>query len=119
MDTREASDLEARDIEARDMEASDMADFLLLMHDDAPEPEKGWDAYFARLRASGAFQGGSAIGEGGCFRKTGTPGPLARHLTGFIRVSAPDLAAARGFLAGNPVYEAGGTVEIRALPEGE
>lgn len=96
-----------------------MPDYLLLMHDDSTEAEDGWDAYFATLRASGAFQGGSAIGDGASFRKQGSPGAVARHLTGFIRVTASDLAAARRFLAGNPVYEAGGTVEIRALPADE
>ena len=35
---------------------------------------------------------------------------------GFIRVRAADIEAARHFLAGNPVYEGGGTVEIRELP---
>jgi hypothetical protein len=94
-----------------------MPDYLLLMHDDATEAENGWDAYFATLRRSGAFQGGSAIGDGASFRKQGSPGVVARHLAGFIRVTAADLEAARRFLVGNPVYEAGGTVEIRTLPE--
>jgi len=38
------------------------------------------------------------------------------HIGGFIRVMARDLAHARSLLPGNPVYEAGGTVEIRELP---
>jgi hypothetical protein len=37
-------------------------------------------------------------------------------LSGYIRISAGDLDEARGLLAGNPVFEAGGTVEIRELP---
>ena len=94
-----------------------MADFLLLMHDDATAPEAGWDAYFQRLHQSGAFQGGSSIGGGATFRKTGTPASAALHLVGFVRVRADDLDAARAWLEGNPVYEAGGTVELRALPE--
>jgi hypothetical protein len=34
-------------------------------------------------------------------------------------VTAQSLAAARSLLAGDPVYEAGGTVEIRELPRGD
>ena len=51
-----------------------MADYILLMHDDAVGPESGWDLYLAKLRQSGAFEGGSAVGGGACFRKTG-PAP--------------------------------------------
>ncbi|CAN5258316.1 hypothetical protein BH09PSE1_BH09PSE1_25690 [soil metagenome] len=95
-----------------------MADFILLMHDDATSPERAadWDAWFAILRAKGAFQGGSAIGRGASFRKVGAPGEVSGHLNGFVRVTADSLAEAQALLAGNPVYEAGGTVEIRELP---
>jgi len=95
-----------------------MADFLLLMHGDATarEDAPAWDAYLAKLRAAGVFEGGSAIGTGACVRKQGAPGPLATHLTGFIRITADDLAHAQHWLAGNPVFEAGGTIEIRELP---
>ena len=93
-----------------------MADFLLLMHDDAIEATKGWDDYLRHLSDAGVFQGGSAIGGGMTARKDATPAPLAAHLGGFIRIAARDLEHARSFLAGNPVYEAGGTVEIRELP---
>jgi hypothetical protein len=96
-----------------------MPDYLLLMHDDAPDEERGWDDYFRSLRESGAFRGGSAIGGGTVARKAGTPGPLAVHLAGFIRVTARDREHAQSLLAGNPVYEAGGSVEIRELPETE
>jgi hypothetical protein len=95
-----------------------MKDFILLMHGDAPPDacEGGWDAYFARLRASGRFDGGSSVGRGQCFRKT-TPAPASlSSVNGFLRVRAEDLEDAQTFLAGNPVYEAGGTVEIRELP---
>ena len=95
-----------------------MADFILLMHADtvAPVSDAGWGDYFAALRARGRFQGGSAIGAGSCVRKTGAAPPTTNHITGFIRVSADDLAQARTLVAGNPVFEAGGTVEIRELP---
>ncbi len=95
-----------------------MKEFILLMHDDAERsgtPDE-WASYFVRLRESGRFQGGSAIGDGECHRKTGTPGQVHRSLGGYIRILASDLEEAKSFIAGNPTFEAGGTVEIRDLP---
>jgi hypothetical protein len=40
----------------------------------------------------------------------------SNHLNGYIRVAAQNLEAAQALVIGNPVYEAGGTVEIRELP---
>lgn len=95
-----------------------MADYLLLMHDDAAsaETDAAWEAYLRVLRATGQFEGGSAIGLGQCFVKRGQPVGTTRHLSGYIRVRAENLEAAATLLDGNPVYEAGGTVEIRELP---
>lgn len=97
-----------------------MADFILFMHDDVPEGQRRsdgeWEAYFARLRDAGAFQGGSSIGNGICESKASPPSALTRHISGYIRISAESLESARKLVAGNPVYEAGGTVEIRELP---
>ena len=96
-------------------------DFMLLMHNDTASepPSEMWDGYFSFLHASQHFEGGSEIGSGATFRKPGsaTPGSTSDHLTGFIRVRASSLADAQRFLAGNPVYECGGTVEIRELPK--
>jgi hypothetical protein len=36
-----------------------MADYLLLMHDDAPEATQGWDDDFRGHREAGVFQGGT------------------------------------------------------------
>jgi len=97
-----------------------MLDFILLMHNDAttdPTPDQ-WDSYFASLRECDAFEGGSSIGTGGTFRKQGVPGNASPHLTGYIRVRAADLTAARAYLSGNPVFDCGGTIEIRELPRG-
>ncbi len=95
-----------------------MANYIFLMHDDATVPVRGdaWPPYLERLRASGAFRGGSAIGPGVCLRKTGAPPATTGHLGGFLRVEVADLEQARALVAGNPVYEAGGTVEVRELP---
>jgi len=98
-----------------------MNDYLLLMHNDASDGncDRGdeWAAYFLRLRQTGAFQGGSAIGDGVCLSKTGTVPKITSHLSGYIRVQAESLTEARELVQGNPVFEAGGTVEIRELPK--
>ena len=95
-----------------------MHDFILLMHNDttaAPSPEM-WSSYFSLLRGRGVFEGGSSIGAGETFRKQGSPGNASEHIAGYIRVRANSLADARDLLEGNPVFESGGTVEIRELP---
>jgi hypothetical protein len=98
-----------------------MNDYLLLMHDDArdtamAEDAGRWERYLDVLRASGRFDGGSSIGDGARFAKGSSPAPARGGPSGFLRVRAGSLEEAAGFLAGNPVYDAGGTVEIRALP---
>jgi len=86
------------------------------VHNDAVDDTSDWEPYLATLKAAGAFQGGSEIGGGICARKSGAPPPISSHLTGFIRVSADSIEHAQVLLAGNPVFEAGGTIEIRELP---
>ena len=93
-----------------------MPEFILLMHDDSAGGEEDWEPYLTRLRQEGCFDGGSAIGDGVCLRKSGAPAPLMAQLVGFIRVTANSLHHAKSLLIGNPVFEAGGTVEIRELP---
>ena len=94
-----------------------MADFFFLMHDDAiAEDASAWGAYLATLESAGALRAGSAIGDGLCVCKAGPAPAITTHLTGFLRIEARDLDHAKTMLTGNPVYEAGGTVEIRELP---
>ena len=98
-----------------------MLDYLLLMHrlpDAAVEAALDWGPYLASLQDAGRMRGGSGIGGGICVRKAGTPPEVTEHLAGYIRVVATDLDDALGALPGNPVFEAGGTVEIRELPRG-
>lgn len=98
-----------------------MNDYIIFMHDDVPESteqndDAAWVQYFAMLRASGQFSGGSSIGPGICITKSGSAKKITSHLSGYIRVQAESLEQAKKLLAGNPVLESGGTVEIRELP---
>ncbi len=93
-----------------------MPDYILLMRGDFTGSEEGWPAYLDRLKATGQFRGGSSIGAGQALRKGHAPQLLGDEIVGFVRIEAADLAAAVAMLAGNPVYEAGGTVEVRLLP---
>jgi hypothetical protein len=96
-------------------------EYILLMHQDALDTDaaddpKMWEEYITQLRGTGHFDGGSSIGQGERFRKDKLSEPVENVLGGYIRVRAISLESAKRFLAGNPVYEAGGTVEIRELP---
>jgi hypothetical protein len=97
-----------------------MADYLFLMHNDAKVEDtnrnEDWAAYISKLRQVGAFQGGSAIGGGVCLTKSGSSPEVTPWLSGYIRVQTESQAQARELVQGNPVFEAGGTVEIRELP---
>lgn len=98
-----------------------MADYMLLMHDDVPESapsdtDAAWGRYLEALQTSGRFQGGSAVGSGKCFALSGATREITARITGYILVKAASLDEARKLLEGNPVFEAGGTVEIRELP---
>ena len=94
-----------------------MPSFIFLMHDDAGADEAPWEPYLRRLQEAGVFEGGSAIGDGVAARKSGAAAPPTLQIVGYIRVNARDLDQAKSFLSGNPVFEAGGTVEIRELPQ--
>jgi len=96
-----------------------MRDYLVFMHSDTRHPEAvdDWEPYVAALRERGMFAGGSALAPPSCFQKDAAATTPPRVLTGYIRIRACDLADARTCLAGNPVYEAGGTVEICELIE--
>ncbi len=93
-----------------------MAEYILLMHDDAVSDHSAWDTYLEMLRQRGAFEGGSEIGDGICLRKSGTAPAITTHLAGYIRVNAASIDQAKSLVVGNPHFEAGGTVEIRELP---
>lgn len=95
-----------------------MRDYILFMHDDALEAPSAdlWAAYFESLRGRDAFQGGSAIGIGEVMRKGMTRPSIASHITGYIRIRAANIDAVKALVVGNPIYERGGSVEVRELP---
>jgi hypothetical protein len=94
-----------------------MRRFMFLMHDDAPELERDWGHYLQRLRESGQFKGGSSLGPGSFHRRDGAAAVHSNHIVGYLVVHAHDRDGAEAFLVGNPVYEAGGTIEIHELVE--
>ncbi len=95
-----------------------MTDYIMLMHNDVADDTSvlAWAPYLEKLRSAGLLQGGSAIGSGFCMRRGGAIPPITDHIAGFIKIEAQDLDEVRSLLTGNPVYEAGGTIEIRELP---
>ena len=86
-----------------------MADFLLLMRNDAAAPVniEAWGPYLAGLRAAGAFEGGSAIGPGACVRKAGPAPAITAQLGGYLRISAGGLDAARAEAISRRAVEVG------------
>ena len=95
-----------------------MNSYLLLMHNDVPEDRRigDWEPYIEKLRQEGHFEGGSAIGDGVCATKSRMTPDITGHLSGYVRIQAENLSYAKSLVQGNPVFEAGGTVEIRELP---
>jgi hypothetical protein len=97
-----------------------MPDYLMLMHNDMVRSasERDWETYIEALGQTGKFRGGSAVGPGVCRRKAGAPPPITARIGGYIRIEADSLAEVEALLPGNPVFENGGTVELRELPQG-
>ena len=65
-----------------------MPDYLLVMHDDTVADAPDWQPYLDKLRQTGCFHGGSAIGEGVCVRKSGVPAPVTAHLGSMLNPSS-------------------------------
>ncbi len=85
-----------------------MADYVMLMT--GSESVGDWDAYIEKLIASGKFRGGSSLGHGISAAKGQSDG--GSEVTGYMRFSADTIEEVRNLLSGNPLYEAGGRVEI-------
>lgn len=100
------------------MKGSTVNQYLLLVHNDAagPQDDDSWGPYLDGLQRSGHFDGGSAIGNGVSVTKAGINSAVLDQLVGYLVVRAESLEDAQRFVIGNPVFEAGGTIEIRELP---
>ena len=96
-----------------------MANYLMLMHSDMvrSSSQRDWETYLEALQRTGKFRGGSAIGLGVCRRKSDAAPPITARIGRYISASADSLAEVDALLAGNPVFENGGTVELRELPK--
>ena len=90
-----------------------MAEFMMLMK--GAGENGNWDIYIDGLKKTGLFRGGSALSNGLCANKQGFNRSCA--VTGFMRFEADNITQIRALLAGNPVYESGGDVELLELIE--
>ena len=85
-----------------------MSEYVLVMLGSASSGD--WDTYIEALVASGKFRGGSSLGNGVSISKGQDDGDC--HITGYMRFSADNIEEVRRLLIGNPVYEAGGRIEL-------
>ncbi len=93
-----------------------MADFMMLMLGDRQVPDdsssEDWASYIDKLIKTGSFRGGSALGNGIAVYDKSNEGSAACTATGFMRFEAEAIDDVVALLDGNPVYEAGGKIEI-------
>lgn len=69
-----------------------------------------WDNYIGVLVNSGCFTGGSSLGNGISVSKNEADREC--QITGYMRFSAQNIDEARKLVAGNPLFEAGGRIEL-------
>ena len=93
-----------------------MNDYILLMHNDSGNTNSDdWNLYVTKLNQLGCFDGGSSIGGGKCISKKAPTKAITEFLSGYMRIKAKNIDHAQELLKGNPVFESGGTIEIREL----
>ncbi len=91
-----------------------MTDYVMIMMGSASSGD--WDSYVESLIASGKFRGGSSLGNGISVSKDEEDGVC--QITGFMRFSADNIEEVKRLIPGNPLYEAGGCVELlEEIPE--
>jgi hypothetical protein len=81
-----------------------------------------WGAWVEALAKEGRMRGGDPLETNAKIvsgkNKTVTDGPFAEAkdvVGGYLLVTAPDLATAAEMAKGCPIFESGGTVEVRAI----
>ena len=72
-----------------------------------------WAQYIDSLTKTELFRGGSALGAGFCMIQTSQHTECT--VSGFMRFEADSIEQILALIHGNPVYEAGGEVEVLEL----
>ena len=85
-----------------------MPQFMMIMMGSASAGS--WETYLEKLIAKGKLRGGSSLANGARVAKGTNDGDC--KVTGYIRLEVADIDEARTLVAGNPLYEAGGFVEL-------
>ncbi len=88
-----------------------MAEFMMVMKGTGENGD--WNSYIERLKNTGLFRGGSALSNGLCANKQDSDRSCT--VTGFMQFEADTIQQIQALLAGNPVYESGGEVELLEL----
>ena len=85
-----------------------MPQYIMVMMGSASNGD--WNDYVDSLVNSGCFRGGSSLGNGVSVSKNEKDGEC--QVTGFMRFSAESIDEVRKLVSGNPLYEAGGRIEL-------
>ena len=95
-----------------------MPEYLLLIHGNEKTATTAaeWDQFFAAAHASGAFRGGSEVGQRELIGDTTSARP-SDHIFGYMRFDTTDKALLLDLLKKHPVVRHGGTVELCELPK--
>ena len=110
-----------------------MADFLLLFRGDGPQSQgfspdemqkhmEQWGSWIGGLNEKGSFKAGDPLDAGGKVLtgadKVLTDGPYAESkdvVGGYVIVSASDIDAATEISKGCPIFDTGGSLEVRPV----
>ena len=94
-----------------------MTQYLLLIQNNAKtQATPGeWDRFFNTARASGTFEGGSALGDRVLVGDTQSA-LSTRHIAGYMRFDSDDRGEILELLKQHPVGLHGGSVELCEMP---
>ena len=79
------------------------------------QSDDAWTDFFAAVRKSGKFSGGSALGQRWGFSDVGFHAPQARAIGGYFLFTAGNEGEVAEMLKSCPIITAGGSVDIIAL----
>ena len=85
-----------------------MPEYVMLMKVSAASGD--WDDYIEKLVSSVKFRGGSSLGNGVSVAEGKVD--CRCEVTGYMRFSAECSEEVKEFITGNPLYEAGGSIEL-------